>query len=163
MFGKLKEKLKGALSLFSRKAEEEVKVVEEVLEDVEETPKKETEKKEVQKRVKEEKIIEEKEEKKEKKKEIVEEKKQEEKIVEVKKEKPRIIEEKKQEAAKKEIEKKEITEEKPKEEKKGFFQRITEAITTKTISAEKFDGLFWDLEVALLENNVSVEVIEKIK
>ena len=59
----LKEKLKGALSLFSRKAEEEVKVVEEVLEDVEETPKKETEKKEVQKRVKEEKIIEEKEEK----------------------------------------------------------------------------------------------------
>src|SRR3989344_4638417 len=151
MFGKLKEKLKGALSLFSRKAEEEVKVVEEVLEDVEETPKKETEKKEVQKRVKEEKIIEEKEEKKEKKKEIVEEKKQEEKIVEVKKEK-----------ITKEI-KKEIPEEKPKEEKKGFFQRITEAITTKTISAEKFDGLFWDLEVALLENNVSVEVIEKIK
>src|SRR3989344_3904026 len=73
-----------------------------------------------------------------------------------------------------EITKRAIEVEKPKEqiiekiekeipEKKGFFQRITEAITTKTISAEKFDGLFWDLEVALLENNVSVEVIEKIK
>ncbi len=49
------------------------------------------------------------------------------------------------------------------EEKKGFFQRITETITTKRISSEKFDELFWDLELALLENNVAVEVIEKIK
>ncbi len=48
-------------------------------------------------------------------------------------------------------------------EKKGFFQRITETITTKRISSEKFDELFWDLELALLENNVAVEVIEKIK
>ncbi len=48
-------------------------------------------------------------------------------------------------------------------EKKGFFQKITETITTKRISAEKFDELFWDLELALLENNVAVEVIEKIK
>ncbi|HLF55153.1 MAG TPA: signal recognition particle-docking protein FtsY, partial [Candidatus Nanoarchaeia archaeon] len=48
-------------------------------------------------------------------------------------------------------------------EKKGFFQKITETITTKKISAEKFDELFWDLELALLENNVAVEVIEKIK
>jgi len=49
------------------------------------------------------------------------------------------------------------------EEKKGFFQKITETITTKKIGAEKFDELFWDLELALLENNVAVEVIEKIK
>ena len=49
------------------------------------------------------------------------------------------------------------------EEKKGFFQKITETITTKKISAEKFDEMFWDLELALLENNVAVEVIEKIK
>ena len=48
-------------------------------------------------------------------------------------------------------------------EKKGFFQRITQTITTKRISAEKFDEMFWDLELALLENNVAVEVIEKIK
>jgi len=48
-------------------------------------------------------------------------------------------------------------------EKKGFFGRISEAISTKKISSEKFDELFWDLELALLENNVAIEVIEKIK
>ncbi|MBS3147373.1 signal recognition particle-docking protein FtsY [Candidatus Woesearchaeota archaeon] len=40
---------------------------------------------------------------------------------------------------------------------------MTEKITTKKVSAEAFDELFWDLELALLENNVAVEVIEKIK
>src|SRR3989344_5050960 len=48
-------------------------------------------------------------------------------------------------------------------EKKGFFTKLTETITKKVLSEEKFDELFWDLEVALLENNVAVEVIEKIK
>ena len=33
----------------------------------------------------------------------------------------------------------------------------------KKISEDQFDELFWDLEVALLENNVALEVIEKIK
>ena len=47
--------------------------------------------------------------------------------------------------------------------KKGFFAKIREAVTTKKITAKQFDDLFWDLEVALLENNVAVEVIEKIK
>ncbi len=53
--------------------------------------------------------------------------------------------------------------EKEEEQEKGLFGKIKQAITTKTISAEKFEELFWDLEVILLENNVSVEVIEKIK
>lgn len=48
-------------------------------------------------------------------------------------------------------------------ESKGFFEKIKHSITTKTISAEKFGELFWDLEIILLENNVSVEVIERIK
>jgi fused signal recognition particle receptor len=48
-------------------------------------------------------------------------------------------------------------------EKKGFFARITEKITKTTIDEQKFDDMFWDLELALLENNVAVEVIEKIK
>jgi len=48
-------------------------------------------------------------------------------------------------------------------EKKSFFGKLKQTFTTKTISADKFDELFWDLEVVLLENNVSVEVIEKIK
>ncbi|MEM4263357.1 MAG: signal recognition particle-docking protein FtsY [Candidatus Woesearchaeota archaeon] len=52
-------------------------------------------------------------------------------------------------------------EESPK--KKGFFSFITEKITTKIISPEQFDELFWDLELAMLENNVAVEVIDKIK
>ena len=47
--------------------------------------------------------------------------------------------------------------------KKSFFSKLKETITTKTISTDKFDSLFWDLEIVLLENNVSVEVIEKIK
>ncbi|MBI4145681.1 signal recognition particle-docking protein FtsY [Candidatus Woesearchaeota archaeon] len=48
-------------------------------------------------------------------------------------------------------------------EKKGFFQRIRETITHKKLTADQFEQLFWDLEVALLENNVAVEVIDKIK
>jgi len=48
-------------------------------------------------------------------------------------------------------------------EKKGFFGKIKEAITTKKISEKQFDEMFWDLELALLENNAAVEVIEKIK
>ncbi len=49
------------------------------------------------------------------------------------------------------------------EGKKGFFKRLTEKITTTKISEEKFEELFWDLELAMLENNVAVEVIHKIK
>jgi len=46
---------------------------------------------------------------------------------------------------------------------KGFLGKIKEKITTKKISSEKFEELFNDLELALLENNVAVEVIDKIK
>ena len=53
--------------------------------------------------------------------------------------------------------------EKHEKEKKGFFGRLTEAVTKKTLSGEKFDELFWELEVALLENNVASEVVDKIK
>ena len=49
------------------------------------------------------------------------------------------------------------------EEKKGFFAKIKQKITTKKISQDKFEEMFWDLELALLENGVAVEVIEKIK
>lgn len=70
------------------------------------------------------------------------------------------------EAPKPEI-RKEVVHETPKEfvqeEKKGFFSRLKQAITTTKISSAKFDELFWELEVAMLENNVAFEVIEKIK
>lgn len=49
------------------------------------------------------------------------------------------------------------------EEKPGFLGKIKEAFTKKTLTPEKFDELFWELELAMLENNVAVEVIEKIK
>lgn len=50
-----------------------------------------------------------------------------------------------------------------KEEKKGFFEKLKEKITTTKISNEEFEDIFWDLELAMLENNVAVEVIDKIK
>jgi len=59
----------------------------------------------------------------------------------------------------------EKTELKPevKEEKKGFFKKVSESFTKINLSEQKFEELFWDIEVTLLENNVAVEVIELIK
>jgi fused signal recognition particle receptor len=57
---------------------------------------------------------------------------------------------------------KKFKEEKPKE-KKGFFKKIADSVTKTSISESKFNDLFWELEIVLLENNVAVEVIEKIK
>ncbi|MFH1828316.1 MAG: signal recognition particle-docking protein FtsY [Nanoarchaeota archaeon] len=195
MFGKLKEKLKRSLSIFSKKAQEEAEekpeeidkkpieksetedleeidteeIKEEVKEKLKEEPKVDKEEKKKHKEEKVDKIkeVKEKVEKKEtpvteSEKETITKKKPERKEIS-KEEKP--IKEKepvKKEEKTTKIEEKEKTEEQPKE-KKSFFGKIKESLTTKTISAEKFDNLFWDLELALLENNVSVEVIERIK
>src|SRR3989344_6336134 len=104
MFGFLKNKLKEAISKFSKKAEEEAKV---------------------------EPAIEE--------KEIREE---------IKVEEPKI---------------EEVFEEIKEKPEKGFFSKFTEKLTTKKIDDEKFEDLFSDLEMVLLENNVALEVISKIK
>ncbi|MEK6904465.1 MAG: signal recognition particle receptor subunit alpha, partial [Nanoarchaeota archaeon] len=48
-------------------------------------------------------------------------------------------------------------------EKKGIFETIKEKIVTKKIDNNRFDELFFDLEFALLENNVAYEVVGKIK
>ncbi|MGV8171815.1 MAG: signal recognition particle-docking protein FtsY [Candidatus Woesearchaeota archaeon] len=61
-----------------------------------------------------------------------------------------------EERAKKTVEQKD-------EEHKGFFTKITETFTKIQITEDKFEELFWELEVVLLENNVAVEVIDKIK
>jgi fused signal recognition particle receptor len=82
--------------------------------------------------------------------------KPEQKTVETKK----IEEEKRVEEIKEE---KRAEKEEPVEEKKGFFEKLTEVVTKKTLSESKFDELFFELEIALLENNVALEVIEKIK
>ncbi|MBW2985792.1 signal recognition particle-docking protein FtsY [Candidatus Woesearchaeota archaeon] len=163
--------------------------VEEVKEEVVEEKVEEVKKEKVEK-VKEEKVKEEKvkEEKVEEVKEPVPEIKKEPKVEEVKEEIeeeiPELIEEPKVEEKKEvkveekpkeiskpkaekkpepkpEVKEKPKVEEKPK--KKGFFSFITEKITTKKVSESQFEELFWDLELAMLENNVAVEVIEKIK
>ena len=81
--------------------------------------------------------------------------------------KPEQKPEEKEEFAEKAEEKGREKKEEPPEEKKGFFSRLTEkvtsAITTTTLSEEKFEELFWNLEMSLLEANVAVAVIEKIK
>lgn len=53
----------------------------------------------------------------------------------------------------------EDSEKEEKGKRRGFFQWIT----TKKIDEDKFEELFWELETAMLENNVSIQVIEKIK
>lgn len=66
-----------------------------------------------------------------------------------------------------EIEEKRKQKEEPKayleEEKSGFFSKIKQKIMTKKIDEAQFEEMFWDMEVALMENNVAVGVIEKIK
>lgn len=188
MFKFLKEKLKGAISKLTKNAEEEAaEEAEEKIEEKEDEIKKlEKEKKELEKEEKkvEEEIKKAEEAKKEEKKEaaeeakeIIAEEKKPEKLKVVKKAKPkkekrekeiqkkeeeiRALEEKKEEI--KEEEKEIEAEEKTAEEEKGFFAKLREKITKTTISSESFEKLFWDLEVVLLENNVAVEVIGKIK
>jgi len=68
----------------------------------------------------------------------------------------------------KKIKEKLIEEEEPLEEKtpepgsKGFFQRITSRIQKTKISEEDFKEYADDLELILLENNVALEVVDKI-
>jgi len=159
MFKFLKEKLKKAASKFSRQVKESI-------EEPEIKPKKEK-KAEIKKEVKPEKetVFEKIKEKLKKKEEKYEEIKVRPKVekpkIEKKPEKPKPVP--KPVEVKKEIKEKpkiEVKEEKP---KPGFFKKVKEKITKTTISEERFNDMFWDLELALLENNVAVEVIEKIK
>jgi len=49
------------------------------------------------------------------------------------------------------------------DEASGFLGKLKQKIVTKKINDEQFETMFWDLEVSLLENNVAVQVIDKIK
>ncbi|MBW2965986.1 signal recognition particle-docking protein FtsY [Candidatus Woesearchaeota archaeon] len=149
MFGFLKNKLKKVVSSFSKKIDEqgkeEIKEQEKIEEPIEKKPTAAELLKEVEK---------------EEKKEITKLKK----VKKVPKEKPRP--EPKKEIPQPKEKKEEILKKEPeeiKEEKKGFFGKLKQKIVTKKITSQQFDDLFWDLELILLENNVAVEVIEKIK
>ncbi|HLD15491.1 MAG TPA: signal recognition particle-docking protein FtsY [Candidatus Nanoarchaeia archaeon] len=143
MFSFLKEKLKKAVSVFTKKAEESAEVVE---------TKKEEPKIEKPKKGKQPKA--------EKIKEVV---KEQPKVEEIKVPEPEVREEKKGFFSKIFSKEEKVEEIKQPEEKKGFFEKIKETITTTKIDSNKFDELFFDLEMALLENNVAYEVVDKIK
>jgi len=59
------------------------------------------------------------------------------------------------------IPEKEIEEEK--EEKGNFFTKLFKKITTSKLSQEDFDEIFQEFEITLLENNVALEAVDKIK
>ncbi len=66
----------------------------------------------------------------------------------------------------KEIEKLEVAqaEEQVKEEQKqGFFARLTSKFSSSKITEQQFDELFYELELTLLESNVALEVVDKIR
>ena len=138
MFGFLKEKLKSAVSKITKKVEEEAK------EEIAEAPK---------------------EEKKTEKPKKAKKEKTDSKGESIKLEEAPLkfnVGTLKYEPDTEKIKEEAISLEK-KEEKKGFFAKFKEKITTKKVDAEKFDEIFWELEMTLLENNVAMEVIEKIK
>ena len=165
MFKFLKEKIKGAVDSFSKKAPEEEITQEEPEEKQPESPK--LEKKAPSKKEESTKPI-----KQQKKESAPKKKEPKEEPAAKKKDEPKP-------ATKKQPEKEETSDTQPektpkqeepqatqepsKPEKKGFFTRLSEKITTIELSEEQFDELFWDLEITLLENNVAIEVIEKIK
>jgi len=64
-------------------------------------------------------------------------------------------------AEKKEVEK-EVEEKGEKKEKRGVIQKIRDLAKVK-LSDEGFDRLFKDIELALIENNVALQVIDVIK
>jgi fused signal recognition particle receptor len=135
MFQKLKEKLKNSLSIFSKKAKEAVQ----------EAPKEElpqTEQKTQEPLIKKTQIP--------KPHAVKKERSLPPQAVTTKIQEPRPIA--------KEPEQKEIQ-----EPKKSIFSRAKEIFTTRTLSEEKFDELFWNLELLLLENNVAVDVTRKIR
>jgi len=148
MFGFFKKKIKDVVDKFSKGAEEEER------EDVEE--KKPLLDKIKDEPVKKKKISEEEFPSKEELEEVLGEPKKKDEFEELIKQAEEEIED-----VKKSL--KEETNEEVKKEKKSLFKKFKEKITAKKISEEKFEKLFWDLEVALMENNVATEVIDKIK
>jgi len=53
--------------------------------------------------------------------------------------------------------------EEPEEEELGFFDKLVKRISTRTLTQEQFDEFFDEFEITLLENNVALEVVDKIK
>jgi len=189
MFGKLRDKLSG---WFKKKPKEEVaeEPKEKVKKKIEKkVKKKKEEKKVVDKKPKEIKKVEKEVKKKEDIQEIekkidegvVEEKEKVEEVIEFEEEEEVVEEEpiedgkdetKIEEKVKEEAEEEEVVEDigevkeevvEEKEEKKGFFFNLKKKLLTSELKQEEFDEIFEDFEMTLLENNVALEVVDKIK
>ena len=52
---------------------------------------------------------------------------------------------------------------KPPQENQGFFSKLAKKLSTSTLTQSQFDELFPELEITLLENNVALESVDKIK
>jgi fused signal recognition particle receptor len=149
MFKFLREKLKSAFCKITKKAEEEKEEDKEKLKEQLQELKKEY--KEEEKEVKE-------------LKETIKEKVKEEKIAqewkgkEIAKEIKEDIKETNEDIEKLENE---ISEDK--KEGRSFLQKIKDKFITKKISETDFNEIFDQLEIVLLENNIALEVVEKIK
>ncbi|MEM5772231.1 MAG: signal recognition particle-docking protein FtsY [Candidatus Aenigmatarchaeota archaeon] len=142
MFGLLKKKIKESIEKISSSLKEKISEKEEV------EPENVFE-------VKEEKILEQITEEKE----IINEKQ------EIKLE--RVVEEKVEEPEKPIIEKEikkleEKIEKKPSEKKEGILDKIKKVVTEKEIKEEDIKDVLWEMQISLIENDVAVEVAEKI-
>jgi len=175
MFNFLKDKLKNAIKKISDKVEdiakskEETQKIEEIEKIIEEP---------VKEKIKEEKTT------LKKEKEISKKRKEKEELREIEE----VLKESQIEKTEKKLEESEIKKEEeileePKkvkkieeqkiekiEEKKGFFskilgikEKIVEKVTTTKLTKKEFEELFWELELSLLENNVALAVVEKLK
>ena len=56
-----------------------------------------------------------------------------------------------------------INKEEVKEVKEGFFSKLFKKFSSAKITEDNFNEIFQELEIILLENNVAIEVVEKIK
>ncbi len=74
----------------------------------------------------------------------------------------KIFSKKPEEETKEQI-KEQILEKLPEKEPTGFFSKISTKFTTSTITKDQVEEIFQDLEIILLENNVALEVVDKIK
>src|SRR3989344_3903974 len=144
MFKSLKEKLSG---WFAKKKKGEEEIVEGAKKELKRREKKR------EKKLKEKvlKISEKEEQEKEPEAEKI--------IEEVEEESP---EEQDEELIEEEIEResKEVDE---KKEKEGFFSRLKRRIMLSQLEEEEFNEMFSEFEMTLLENNVALEVVDKIK
>ncbi|MDN5327667.1 MAG: fused signal recognition particle receptor [Candidatus Woesearchaeota archaeon] len=82
---------------------------------------------------------------------------------EIEEEQDFIEEEEKKEELKESVETKTEIKEYNEEKSKGFFSKVKDSFKKTKISEDRFEDLFFDLELILLENNVALEVVEKIK